>query len=291
MSTTFMSKTSRRAVIAAAFAAGALILSGCGEKTENAASQPSNAAPAAASAPAAKEDLLARVMKKGEITIATEGTWAPWTYHDEKNALTGFDVELGRRIAEKLGVKAVFIEGKWDGLLAGISAGRFDIMINGVDVTPERSKAFLFSEPYAFNRTVVMTKSDSDKVKTLDDLKGLSTANTISSTYAEIAEKHGAKVTGVDDLNQTFELLLSGRIDATLNAEVTYHDYMRAHPDAQIKIAAVDPDVIPVAIPMKPGEDSASMKAKLDEIIEGMRKSGELGNLSKQFFGGDLTQR
>lgn len=261
MSTTFMSKTSRRAVIAAAFAAGALILSGCGEKTENAASQPSNAAPAAASSSVAKEDLLARVLKKGEITIATEGTWAPWTYHDEKNALTGFDVELGRRIAEKLGVKAVFIEGKWDGLLAGISAGRFDIMINGVDVTPERSKAFLFSEPYAFNRTVVMTKSDSDKVKTLDDL------------------------------NQTFELLLSGRIDATLNAEVTYHDYMRAHPDAQIKIAAVDPDVIPVAIPMKPGEDSASMKAKLDEIIEGMRKSGELGNLSKQFFGGDLTQR
>lgn len=226
-----------------------------------------------------------------KITIATEGTWAPWTYHDEKNALTGFDVELGRKIADKLGVKAVFIEGKWDGLLAGISAGRFDIMINGVDVTPERSKAFLFTEPYAFNRTVVMTKSDSDKVKTLDDLKGLSTANTISSTYAEIAEKHGAKVTGVDDLNQTFELLLSGRIDATLNAEVTYHDYMRAHPDAQIKIAAVDPDVIPVAIPMKPGEDSASMKGKLDEIIEGMRKSGELGNLSKQFFGGDLTQR
>lgn len=164
-------------------------------------------------------------------------------------------------------------------------------MINGVDVTPERSKAFLFTEPYAFNRTVVMTKTDSDKVKTLDDLKGLTTANTISSTYAEIAEAHGAKVTGVDDLNQTFELLLSGRIDATLNAEVTYHDYMRAHPDAQIKIAAVDPDVIPVAIPMKPGEDSASMKAKLDEIIEGMRKSGELGNLSKQFFGGDLTQR
>ena len=290
MTTTFISRTSRRAVIAAAFAAGALILTGCGEKSEPTPSAQTSAAPAAG-ASAAKDDLLARVMKKGEITIATEGTWAPWTYHDEKNALTGFDVELGRQIAAKLGVKAHFIEGKWDGLLAGISAGRFDIMINGVDVTPVRSKAFLFTEPYAFNRTVVMTKTDSEKVKRLDELKRLTTANTISSTYAEIAEAHGAKVTGVDDLNQTFELLLSGRIDATLNAEVTYHDYMRAHPDAQIKIAAVDPDVIPVAIPMKPGEDSASMKAKLDEIIEGMRKSGELGTLSKNFFVGDLTQR
>ena len=84
MTTTFISRTSRRAVIAAAFAAGALILSGCGEKSEPTPADQTSAAPAAG-ASAAKDDLLARVMKKGEITIATEGTWAPWTYHDEKN--------------------------------------------------------------------------------------------------------------------------------------------------------------------------------------------------------------
>lgn len=273
--------TSRRALLTALSAAAVMALSGCGDK----------AAPTAtAQTSAASPDLLGRVLTKGEITIATEGTWAPWTYHDDKGNLTGFDVELGRLIAAKLGVKAHFIEGKWDGLLAGINAGRFDIMINGVDMTPERENAFLFTKPYVYNRTVVMTRGDSDRVKSLTDLKGLNTANTISSTYAAVAEKYGAKVVGVDDLNQTFELLLAGRIDATLNAEVTYYDYKRAHPNADIKIAAIDPDVIPVGIPMKSGSDSATLKGKIDEILGQLKASGELGKLSTRFFGSDLTK-
>ena len=86
-------------------------------------------------------------------------------------------------------------------------------MVNGVDITPERAEKYDFSTPYAFNRTAVITKADDDSINTLEDLKGKKTANTISSTYAELAEQYGATVTGVDDLNQTFELLLSGRID------------------------------------------------------------------------------
>ena len=88
--------------------------------------------------------LLDTIKEKGEITIAMEGTWAPWTFHDEEDVLTGYDTEVGKLIAEGLGVEPVFVEGEWDGLLAGIDAGRYDIMINGVDVTPEHSV-----EPYA----------------------------------------------------------------------------------------------------------------------------------------------
>lgn len=88
----------------------------------------------------------------------------------------------------------------------------------------------------------------------MEDLKGKTTANTISSTYAEQAEAYGATVTGVDDLNQTIELLLSGRIDATLNAEVVFADYKNAHPEANIKIAAYSDDVERVAIPVRKGQ-------------------------------------
>ena len=83
----------------------------------------------------------------------------------------------------------------------------------------------------------------------MQDLKGKQTANTISSTYAEIAEKYGAKVDGVDDLNQTFELLLSGRIDATLNAEVVYYDYKKVHPQAAVKIAAIADETVERCVP------------------------------------------
>ena len=70
--------------------------------------------------PAEEGDLLARIQARGSIIVAMEGTWAPWTYHDENDNLVGYDVEVATLIAEKLGVEPEFIEGEWDGLLAGL---------------------------------------------------------------------------------------------------------------------------------------------------------------------------
>ena len=107
--------------------------------------------------------------ERGTITIAMEGTWAPWTYHDENGNLTGYDVEVGQLIAEKLGVEPDFVEGEWDGLLAGLDAGRYDIMINGVDVTEERQEAYDFSEAYAYNRTAVIVRGDNSDIRTMEE--------------------------------------------------------------------------------------------------------------------------
>ncbi len=258
----------------------AVSLSGCSK--EESAVQTSSAVQSS--------DLLDQIRSKGQIVIATEGTWSPWTFHDESGKLTGYDIEVGRLIAKKLGVEPQFVEGKWDGLLAGISAGRYDIMINGVDMTPEREKSYRFTDPYAYNRTVVMTAENNDSIKTMADLKGKVTANTISSTYAEVAEKYGAKVSGVDDLNQTFELLLGGRIDATLNAEVVYYDYKKVHPTAAIKIAAVADETTSVGIPLRK-EGTEKLQAELNKILAELRASGELSKLSNQFFGTDISKK
>ena len=135
---------------------------------------------------------------------------------------------------------AIFFGGNlWDGLLAGVDGGRYDSMANGVEITEERAQKYDFSDPYCYIRTAIIVKSDDDSINSFEDLNGKTTANTISSTYATLAESYGAKTTGVDDLNQTIELLLNGRVDATLNAEVTYFDYLKEHPDANIKIAAL----------------------------------------------------
>ena len=126
-------------------------------------------------ASASAEDLLERIRAKGSITIAMEGTWAPWTYHNEEDVLVGYDVEVGQKIAEHLGVTPDFIEGEWDGLLAGLEAGRYDLMINGVDITPEREKKYDFSQPYAYNRTAVIVRADDDRIQSMEDLKGMHT--------------------------------------------------------------------------------------------------------------------
>ena len=270
------------ALFMAAAVLGSVVLTGCSFQGGGQSSQEDDSTGAG--------DLLSKIQARGEIIIAMEGTWAPWTYHSEDGELVGFDVEVGQQIAEALGVETTFVEGEWDGLLAGLDAGRYDIMINGVDITEERSDAYDFSEPYAYNRTAVIVSADNTDITSMEDLAGKHTANTISSTYAEVAEQYGAEVTGVDDLNQTFELLLSGRIDATLNAEVTYYDYMEAHPDANIKIACLDPEATQVAIPFRKGEETASLREAVNQALADMRESGALSELSEKYFGTDITQ-
>ena len=270
-------KKNRMAALLLAIALLAAALTGC--------SQSSAKAPTEASG-----DLLAQIQAKGEITIAMEGTWAPWTYHDESDELVGYDVEVGKAIAEKLGVNAAFVEGEWDGLLAGLDAGRYDIMVNGVGITADRQEKYNFSTPYAYNRTAVIVRGDYDEIHSMEDLNGKTTANTISSTYAEQAEAYGATVTGVDDLNQTIELLLAGRIDATLNAEVVFADYRNAHPEANIKIAAYSDDVEQVAIPVRKGDDTASLLDAINQALAELDADGTLSALSVKYFGTDISK-
>lgn len=264
-------------------------LTACGSTADTTAAESTADTAGTETTETAGGDLLSEIQAKGTITVAMEGTWAPWTYHDEDDNLVGYDVEVATKIAEKLGVEPQFIEGEWDGLLAGLDAGRYDIMVNGVDITPERAEKYDFSTPYAFNRTAVITTKDNDSINTLEDLNGKNTANTISSTYAQLAEQYGATVTGVDDLNQTFELLLSGRIDATLNAEMTYYDYMKEHPDANAKIAVLTDDANEVAIPMRKGDETATLRTAIDAAIDELRADGTLRELSEKYFGTDIS--
>ena len=237
-----------------------------------------------------EKDLLTQIKERGSIIIATEGTWAPWTYHDEKDELTGFDVEVGRAIAEKLGVEPEFVEVELDGNFAGIDSGRYDITCNGVEVDEERAEKYNFTDPYAYMRTAIIVREDDDRIKGFEDLNGMKTANTLQSTYAKLAESYGAEVTGVDDLIQTIELLESGRIDATLNAEVSYYDYVKEHPEAKLKIAALGEDASLVSIPVRKGEQNESLVEALNKAIQELSEEGVLSELSQKYFGSDITQ-
>ena len=234
-------------------------------------------------------DLYEAVKNRGKLIIGLEGTWSPWNYHNEKDELVGFDTEVGKKIAEKLGVKAEFVEGAWDGLLEGVNSGRYDMMINGVASTEERKRSYDFSIPYAYIKTAIIVREDDDRINLLADLKNKKTANTISSNFAKIAEDNGAEVVSVDDLNHTFELLLSGRVDATLNTEVTYYDYIKEHPDAPIRIALLIDDKQEVCIPIKKSEQTKQFKNKIDEAILELKNEGVLSDLSYKYFDLDIT--
>ena len=249
------------------------------------------AAVSGAGAYAAEEELLAAVQEKGTLTIAMEGTWAPWTYHDENDELTGFDVEVGRYIAEYLCVEPEFIEGEWDGLFAGMDSGRYDLVINGVDVTDERGEKYDFSDPYAYIRTALVVREDNEDIASFEDLDGKVTSNSIGSTYMDLAEQYGATVEGVDSLGETMQMVESGRADATLNAEVSVLDYLNRQPDAPLKIVAYTDEANLVAIPMRKGDETTTLRRAVNEAIAAMRKDGTLAALSEKYFGADITEK
>ena len=250
------------------------------------------AKPEATEAPAQSEeakDLLAQIKARGKIIIAMEGAWQPWTYHDADGQLTGFDVEVGKLVAEGLGVEAEFMETAWDGILAGVDAGRFDIALNGVGFTEKRQEAYDFSDIYVYSQMVMVVRDDNEDIRTLADLKGRKTANSPNSTYATVAQNNGAEVTYVDTLGETMELLTQGRVDATLNDKDSVESYLQEHPEAKIKIALTVAGE-PVAIPLKKGAETDTLEAELNRILSEARKDGRLAALSEKYFGVDLTK-
>ena len=267
-------------------AAGVLTLAGCSSNSGSSAAA-SGAASSAASTGAA--DQLTAIQANGKLVVALEGAWQPWSYHDESDTLVGYDVEVSRAIAEKLGVEPEYVESDWDSLFAGLDAGRFDIVCNGVEVTDERAKTYDFTTPYGYIHTALAVRKDNEDIKSFEDLKGKTTANSLASTYMELAESYGATVQGIDTLEETIQLLTAGRIDATLNADVSFYDYLNVHPDADFKLVAQTEDASHVAIPVRKGDDSASLLEAINTAIDELRADGTLKELSEKYFGQDIS--
>ena len=246
---------------------------------------------AVTASPAFAVDQFAQIRSAGVFRIGTEGTYEPFTYHDESGKLTGFDVELGTAIAQRLGVKPQFVESRWDGLIAGLDLNRYDAVINEVAVTPAREAKYDYSDPYITSYAVLIVASDNTTIRTFDDLKGRKSANTLTSNLGKIAAAHGAQVIPAPGFNESIDLLTSGRVDATVNDSLTFLDFSKRNPNAKVKVAALDtsPDSSDKsAVLIRKG--SPRLRAAINKALTDIRKDGTYGRISQKYFGKDMYQ-
>ncbi|MBW5449033.1 transporter substrate-binding domain-containing protein [Cohnella sp. CFH 77786] len=269
-----------------------VLLAACGKKNNEgqgaASPSASPSASASASAPAAGTSLLDTIKANGTIRIGTEGTYAPFTFHDKDGKLTGFDVELAEEVAKRLGVKAEFIETKWDGMFAGLDAKRFDVVANEVSIRDDRKKKYDFSNPYIVSKAVLIVHQDNNEIKKLSDLKGKKAGQSLTSNLTDIAKANGAEIVQTEGFNQAIELLLSKRIDATVNDGLSFLDFKKQQPDAPIKVVDETSDASQSGFLFNKG--NPELVEAVNKALDDIKKDGTYLRISEKYFGADVSK-
>jgi cystine transport system substrate-binding protein len=271
----------RRLSLAAAAAAVALAVAGCGSGTTDAGT-------GAGSQPASGLTLQ-QVQDAGVLTVGTEGTYRPFSFHEGGTGeLTGYDVDVATAVAEKLGVEVEFQETQWDAIFAGLESGRFDTIANQVSITDDREESYDFSAPYTVSNGVIVTSSDNNEIASFEDLEGKTTAQSLTSNWYKLAEASGARIEAVEGWAQSVTLLEQGRVDATINDKLTFLDYQNDSANPNIKIAAETEETSLSALPFRKG--SADLVEAVDAALAELAADGTLTEISEKYFGTDVSK-
>jgi His/Glu/Gln/Arg/opine family amino acid ABC transporter permease subunit len=228
-----------------------------------------------------------RVASAGVLRIGTEGTYAPFSFHDSATgALSGYDIDVARAVGDKLGVRTEFVETPWDSIFAALESGRFDVVANQVTITPERQAKYDLSKPYAVGEGVIVTRANDNSIKSVNDLSGKITAQSVTSNWAEVARQAGAKVEAVEGFTQAITLLNQGRVDATVNDSIAVFAYLATTNDTSVKIAAKTGQRSEQAFAARKG---SGLLPELNRAIDELRADGTLAGISEKYLKADAS--
>ncbi|UFT99684.1 amino acid ABC transporter substrate-binding protein [Radiobacillus kanasensis] len=261
------------------------LLAACGSNNEDTQSD-NNAEKEGTEETASLHD---KVMEEGVLTVGTEGTYAPFTFHNESGELTGYDVEVVREVGKRMGVEVKFEETQWDSMFAGLNAERFDLIANQVGINEERLANYDFSVPYTYSAAVVVVPEDNTSITSFEDLEGKKSAQSLTSNFGAIAKENGAEIEGVEGLAQSIELIKQGRVDVTVNDKLAVLDYMNQQKDAGIKIVAQEESVSETALAFRKGNED--LVEAINEQLEAMKEDGTLSEIAKEWFGEDVSSK
>jgi len=235
-------------------------------------------------------DLLADIRARGTLRIAIEGTYPPFNFKDPKTGqLTGYDVEVARLVAAKLGVKPHFVFSEWSAILPSLAAGKVDAAICQVIITPQREQSFDFSTPYTYSRFQLIVRQNERATYTgLADLKG----RIVGVHQGSVFEQHAQAVPGVmvksyPAVPEKLQDLAFGRVDAVLDDSLMV-DYLLKTSQLPIRAGPRLGTVERVGIAMR--KDNPRFRSAIDGILAEARNDGSLSDLAIKWFGHDASR-
>ncbi len=222
------------------------------------------------------------VKAAGVLRVGTEGVYAPFSYHDPATGeLVGYDVDVARAVAEKLGLKVEFVETPWDAIFAALESDRFDVVANEVTINDERKQKYDLSEPYSVGEGVIVTRADDNSVKSLDDIKGKVAGETATSNWAQVARDHGASVEVVEGFTQAIKLLNQGRVDVVINDSIAVYAYLAETGDTSVKIAGTTGEKSEQGFAAR---KNSGLLPDLNKALDELRSDGTLATISKKYL-------
>ncbi len=234
----------------------------------------------------------ADVEAAGTLVVGTSGTYSPITFVDENNNLTGFDVELVREVADRLGVEVEFSRMDFDGILPALRNGQIDIAANDFAITEGRLETFDFVIPHKYSYgSIIVRAEDVDKYESAYDLEGVKVAlGSLTSNYAMFADNIGADGVAYDGgVEAILRDVINGNRDAYLNDRLVLHRTLEGFGDDRLAVAEnVKYHATESAIIMLKG--NTALKERLDEVMQELIDDGTVARLSEEFLGEDVSQ-
>lgn len=234
---------------------------------------------------------LEAIRERGELRIAMSGAYPPFNYFDDANRLVGFDVDVANEIARRLELPPRLITLRWDGILAGLTAGRYDLIIGSMAITPERAKAIDFSDPYYESGAQVFARPGSELAAD-GRLNGRKIGVNLGTTYEAEIRKRGevGEIRTYGGIPELIVDLKAGRIDGFVTDRlVGFHAQSKARGGEPEFVAAGEP-LYRERMGIAMVKEQPALRAAVDAALDGMRADGTWGAISTRWFGRDLSE-
>ncbi|WP_347549393.1 transporter substrate-binding domain-containing protein [Pseudalkalibacillus hwajinpoensis] len=220
----------------------------------------------------------------GKFRFVVSGEFPPFSTVDENGDLSGFDVAVGKAIAEKLGLEPEVEKFKFSGMVSAIQSGRYDAAVASHTITDERKKAVNFSEPYYYSGPVLYVQPGSD-IKSIEDLSGKDVAVSKGSTYEKSAQEYTDKISNYDSDQTALRALSEGKHDAVITDDITGKQAI----EEGFKIEKIEQlGTSEQAVAIK--KENSKLLEAVNEAITELKEDGTLTKLSEEYIGVDITQ-